>query len=699
MADELRRSTEGRPIRSRPVSSAERFWRWCKRDPWLAGANIAAALLTIALAALSTTAAVVYRNQAAALKNQAGALRVAGIRSDRAALDARWRAVDAYTAQARAGRFSRQPGQRFETLEAVSQAAKLLESLPPRPDSASRRDSLRDLAISAMALPDLQPVGRVVHVPPGVIIATLDPTMTRYALRFRDATISVRRFADDQEVARFQSGGDRDIFACRFSPDGRFLVSAHQPGQSVTVWDTRDGTVCLSNLGSVLTARFSSDSRWLAQLTTSHELQLYDLTTRRLFQRWLIPGAAEVVFSPGGPQIAGIDNASQPPACRIFDGETGRLVREFSLKTPSNVVAWSPDGSTIATVPRFGMKIDLWDAATGTLRATLEGHKSFGISAAFHPAGTLLASQDWTSRLRLWDAALGRPVLDLTDVSGTEFSQDGQIVVWQEQQLTTCRVDPAVEYRTLAHPWPEPISYARASVRHDGRLLAVGTSQGAVLWDLVHGSELAFLPIGNSWHLLFEPSGDLLTSGVKGVFRWPIRLDAGRGEFSIGPPRPLRLPVGLCGIAEDRSGRIVAKADQAEVDILTPQGSIRVGPLNDCRTVAVSPDGQWLVTGTHSEGYGAQVWHIPECKPVELPLNYGTGVQFSPDGNCLMTTASPSKLWEVGTWARGARAWRRWSLFLPRRTDGGAAECGKRDPPGRVTDRENVSTVGKPRLV
>ena len=35
----------GRPIRSRPVSVVEQFWRWCKRDPWLAAASIAAAAL------------------------------------------------------------------------------------------------------------------------------------------------------------------------------------------------------------------------------------------------------------------------------------------------------------------------------------------------------------------------------------------------------------------------------------------------------------------------------------------------------------------------------------------------------------------------------------------------------------------------------------------------------------------------------
>ncbi len=644
MADELRRFVEGRPIRSRPVSSAERFWRWCKRDPWLAGANVAAALLTIVLTVVSMTAAVVYRNQASALRAERG-------RSDEAVLDARWRAVDAYMAQARAGRFSRRPGQRFETLEAVNEAVKLLDGLPSEPDSASRRESLRDLAIAALALPDLQPVGRVIERPAGVISIAFDPTMTRYALRFRDGTILVRRVADDQEVARFQARGDHHIPVFAFSPDGRYLTAINQPGGSLTVWDIQRREVCLNDLGPVVSdaARFSPDSHRLAVVNESHELIMYDLTARRQCGRWTVPGLASLAFRPDGAEIAFINNESKPPTCRILDGITGRLVREFSLRARSNKVAWSPDGITIAA-PRDDQKIDLWDAATGSLRATLEGHTTDGISAAFHPAGALLASQDWSGRLRIWDAALGRPLLDLTAGAPPNFSQDGRIVVDREDRLITYQVDPALEYRTFAHVFFEPIGYARASVRHDGRVLAVGTAWARVLWDLARGSELAFLPIGNVWHLMFEASGDLITSGLMGVHRWPIQLDARRGTFAMGPPRPLRLPEGLCGIAEDRSGQIVAKADHDDAQVLTPERTIRVGPLNDCRSVAVSPDGQWLATGTHISSHGAQVWHIPDCTKVELPLDYGTPVEFSPDGKWLMTMSPPCRLWEVGTW-------------------------------------------------
>ncbi len=84
----------------------------------------------------------------------------------------------------------------------------------------------------------------------------------------------------------------------------------------------------------------------------------------------------------------------------------------------------------------------------------------------------------------------------------------------------------------------------RSSIRCDGRVLAVGTDQGVVLWDLARGAELSFLPIGSTSYALFEASGDLLTLSVGslGVQRWPVQLDPDRGEFRIGPPRRLPLP-------------------------------------------------------------------------------------------------------------------------------------------------------------
>ena len=69
---------------------------------------------------------------------------------------------NALTAQARATRFSRQVGQRFESLDALEQAAAIARELGLPPE---RFDPLRDQAIACLALPDMKATGRVIEQP------------------------------------------------------------------------------------------------------------------------------------------------------------------------------------------------------------------------------------------------------------------------------------------------------------------------------------------------------------------------------------------------------------------------------------------------------------------------------------------------------------------------------------------------------
>jgi eukaryotic-like serine/threonine-protein kinase len=652
LADELRRFVEGRPIRSRPVSVAERFWRWCKRERRLAAASIAAAVLTVVLALGSTWAAFVYRGQARQISEDFVALQKADFETQKNLFQAR-------VAQASGTRLSRRQGQRFDSLNALKDAAGIARTLRlPREDF----DRLRDEAIACLALPDLEPIGRVIIRPPGEIRLAFDANLTRYAVRFRGGAISVRRYADDEETARFQTQGDGGFWVFSFSPDGRYLASSDAPSHALKVWDIDRRALAVSDPGPLLGhACFSPDSRWIL-LSRQGKFLAYDLATGQLNRTW--PGqASHLAFRSDGAQVAVTDNGSKPPTCRILETESGRLVQAFPLRSGVDWIAWSPDGGTLATTG-VDSKIDLWDAATGIRRATLEGLDNHGLAASFHPSGALLASDGFERRLRLWDPILGRPLLNSTGGSVVQFSPDGRIVVDLEDKLTTYHVDPALEFRTFAHASRERMNYACPSIRHDGRVLAVGTDRGAILWDLAHGNELAYLPIGNAWHLMFEPSGDLLTNGDVGVQRWPIRIDAEHGEFRIGPPLRLPLPASHCAIGTDRSGHIVAAANHRYAHVLTPERRIRIGPLTDCRGVAVSPDGQWLATGSHSTSGVAQVWRIADgTRVAEVPVE-GTGVVFSPDGKWLMTVDSPARLWDVSTWQE-VRSIGGWGRFAP----------------------------------
>ncbi len=637
LAEELRRFLERRPIKTRRSTLAERSWRWCRRNPWPAAAAV---LLTF----------VAIGSSIAAWKSNRDRLRIR-----RAERETRVNLLESLVAQAQAQRLSHRAGQRFESLDALDRAIAIARELKLSPDHF---DLLRDEVIACMALPDLRETGRVIHRPPRVLLVTFDPAMTRYALRFRDGTITVCRVADDAEVDRFRARGDRDIAVFRFSPDGRYLATTHFPGLALRVRDVDRRKFALDAPGPVAgsAARLSPDGRRIALCRLDGTTLIYDLATGRQGGSWPGPASGnDLAYSADGARIATLHNERARFTCRIVESETGRPVRSIDLPSDGVWVAWGPDGTTLATAC-IDAKVYLWDVATGRRKAVLEGSTNAGLIATFHSSGALVASNGWENRLRLWDPILGRTVLSLTTNGflGTEFSRDGRIIAMHDDDVTTYEVDPALDYRTFAHAFGELTTYWSASIRRDGRVLAVGTQGGVALWDLARGTELPFLPTGRSTHVLFEASGDLLTlnRGPRGVRRWPVRLDPDRGEFRIGPPRRLPLPAGgLGGLAEDVSGRIVAGAEFRVAHVRTPDRSFHVAPLDDCRYVAVSPDGQWLATGSHVQN-GAQVWRIADGEQVK-DLKEVEGivkVAFSPDGKWLMTSASPCRLWAVGTW-------------------------------------------------
>jgi hypothetical protein len=414
----------------------------------VAGLLTAVAVLLVAIAVGSTGAAWTFRDQRDEIANN-----LIEIKESRA--EARKELFGALKAQARAGRFSRKEGQRFDSLDALDKAAKIGRELRLPPEDF---EPLRDAAIACLALPDLKPTGRVIPKPPGVIGVAFDAAMTRYALRSRDGTISVRRVADNQEIARFQAKGDREIRVFRFSPDGRYLATTQGQNGPLTVWDIDRRAVALNDPVPVSdwAAHFSPDSRRIAVGHHYREIVVYDLATGQPIRRWREPGVVDLAFRGDGSQIAAVGREPDKPMCWIVDAESGQLVRSIPVPVGGWGVAWSPDGASLAT-PGSDSRIYLWDAATGTRGAILEGSAMSGLIAAFHPAGTVLASNGFEYRLRLWDPVLGRPWLSVVSGQGPEFSRDGHLIIGRDDKLIEYQVDPALEYRSLAHASSSPI--------------------------------------------------------------------------------------------------------------------------------------------------------------------------------------------------------------------------------------------------
>jgi WD40 repeat protein len=122
-----------------------------------------------------------------------------------------------------------------------------------------------------------------------------------------------------------------------------------------------------------------------------------------------------------------------------------------------------------------------------------------------------------------------------------EFSQDGRIVISGENQFTTYEVDPALVYRSFAHPANRRFILIKASIRRDGRLLAVGTDGGVLFWDPASGRELPYLAIGNAPHFgrtgyCFSPEArHLLVQDADNILRL-VETESGRTVARLESP-------------------------------------------------------------------------------------------------------------------------------------------------------------------
>lgn len=290
-------------------------------------------------------------------------------------------------------------------------------------------------------------------------------------------------------------------------------------------------------------------------------------------------------------------------------------------------VVFSPCGKYV-TLANKDFFLNIWDAATGTSVARMDGLNSWPQYVAFSPDSAVLAAGD-LKKVRLWNVPSGEELMVLEGGEGPiAWRPDGTRLAAKLKSSSA-----GYQLKLFGFPGGELMATSAAAheklVRHvswspDGETVASSGDDGTLrLWD---GNTLAEVRV-------------LQGEGRVGRFRF-----SGDGTY-------------IAAISGEDPGSFMKPAAALVWEVATGKQVLKIDDFKKgLESLCFSPDGKTLATG--DRGNRARLWAIPsgaEVKEFADHKYWVSGLAFSPDGRFLAaTTADEVVMWDV---AGGKKLW------------------------------------------
>jgi len=635
LAEDLKRFQEGRPVQARPVGRVERGWRWCRRNPVVAGLTATVALVLLLGASVGIGLAVwaLAEKDRAETSLYVNRITLAQVEWEHGSTQLAWGHLEACPQNLRgwehdylATRFNK------NTFHAPTRENYHLKSV------AFSTDGKRIVSGGVHADGQLN-----------------------------SGYVKVWDLATGAETLTLK-GHTGTVYSVSFSPDGKRIVSGggkiNEPGE-LKVWDANSGTETLTLKGHtnwVNSVSFSPDGKRIVSASIDGAVKVWDADKGTEMRSLKGGGGTSVAFSADGKRIVGSGGGM---AVEVWDAERG--TETLSLKghtLPVNCVAISPDGKRIVSGSQDNT-VKVWDADKGTEMLSLKGHTDWVNSVAFSPDGKRIVSVSGDKTGKVWDADKGTEIFTLKGhfepILSVAFSSDGKRIVSGSR-------DGAVKIWD-AFKGTDPLSiknpiggFASVAFSPDGKHIVSGSADHKVkVWDADKGTEILTLNghTGPVHSVAFSPDSKRIVSGA-GEGKKPGEVmvwdtDKGTETFSLKGHTD-----GVTSVAFSPDGkRIVSGSYDTTVKVWDAEKGTETLTLkrhnNGVLSVAFSADGKRIVSGMYCgfSTYGhygkisgpdgsVKVWDADKGTEI-LSLNRHTGpvscVAFSADGRRIVSAS------------------------------------------------------------
>jgi WD40 repeat protein len=645
LAHELGRFLANEPIHARPLGTAARTARWCRRRPWQAAA------MTLLLVVAVGSPLALWR-----INNARGV-------AENARRETQKQLYTALLEQARATVRGHELGRRVSALDALRRAAAITNT-----------PELRREAFAALALPDLR-FKR--ELPLAMTTLELDPAFQRVACCRDIGPVEIRSATDGALLATLPASAPRSAYVIKWSPSGRYLaVKRAAPGQNASEWDDSLEVWEVANARRILfvpdgyhVMRFHPALDQLLDVRPNGTLVFWDLERGEQIQQLALTlvtngfGNDTVVegmptalaYSPDGQRFAAVygsvPDVVPPLTSGVFrvHSTNGGILASATFTNYASDLSWHPSGRWVGITDLTGA-VHLMDAQTGEDRI-LGHHKAQAATTAFSPDGGFLFSGGWDRELICWDLHRMEAAFSLA-VGGSylQFSADGShcavitkagLRFYRFERATACR-EPAEELRG---------NIGDAAFSADGGWLAASDDKQLWVWNTGLGGAIARAEEGAGARICFSPRGELLASGEHGCLRWRVAPATHPGE----PPQIIELPplgedlVSLWPLSNgvvltSRNGSLVLEEDRSDGDTKwRPTVAGFSGASADETMLAIFK----------SYGSSLDVYRLPSLEPL-AHLNHNSQVNsfaFSPRGDELAVVSSgEARFWSTKTW-------------------------------------------------